>query len=121
MTPLFVALAGSLGAVCRFVVDGHLKAAYSPSFPWATVIINVSGSLILGVVTGLALRHHISFVAAVVGVGFCGGYTTFSTASFETARLLERKKYTAALKNALGGLVAACLAAGIGMAAGTLL
>ncbi len=84
-------LAGGVGAVCRFVVDGEIKARVGDRFPWGTLIINVSGSFALGVLTGLALNHGApSDVRNVLGVGFCGGYTTFSTASFETVRLAHR-------------------------------
>lgn len=119
MTPIFIALAGSLGATSRFVLDGHLKARFGGAFPWATFIINVTGSFILGIVTGILLKHHnFNDVEAIIGVGFCGGYTTFSTASFETVRLLERREYRRALANAAGGLAATIVAAAIGLVIG---
>ena len=116
----YIALAGSLGAVCRFVLDGHIKTRYKHFFPWATFVINVSGSLILGTVSGILLKHHgFASAEAIIGTGFCGGYTTFTTASFQTVRLLEERRYSAALLgNTLGTLLAACLAAGIGIALG---
>lgn len=119
MTPIFIALAGSLGAMSRFVLDGHIKARYDHTFPWATFIINVTGSFILGVVTGILLKHHnFDDIEAIIGVGFCGGYTTFSTASFETVRLLERREYARAIANAVGGLIATIAAAAIGLVIG---
>lgn len=116
-----IAAAGSLGAMSRFVLDGHIKARYNHSFPWATFIINVTGSLLLGFVTSVLIMHR-SFAnaEAVVGIGFCGGYTTFSTASFETVRLLEKRHYSAAMANALGGLVATVVAATCGLYIGRL-
>jgi CrcB protein len=122
MTPVYISFAGSFGAVCRFVFDGHVRAKYDHGFPWATLIINVSGSFILGLVDGALVHHYgLKSVGAIIGVGFCGGYTTFSTASFETVRLLERQHYLAAFGNAIGGLGATVAAAAIGLFIGLLL
>ncbi len=122
MTPVLVSLAGSLGAASRFVLDGHIRAKYNHSFPWATFIINVTGSFLLGLLSGLLLKYKgLASIDAIVGIGFCGGYTTFSTASFETVRLLERRKYTAAIGNAFGGLLVTVAATALGIVAGQLL
>lgn len=122
MTPIFVALAGSLGAATRFVVDGHIKARFDHTFPWATLTVNVTGSLLLGFMAGILLRHHnLTESEAIIGIGFCGGYTTFSTASFETVRLLEQRSYGAALGNAVGTLIMTAAAAAIGIIVGRLL
>jgi fluoride exporter len=111
---VWVALAGGLGAVSRFVVDGLVRTRVSAAFPVGTVLINVSGSFVLGLVTGLVLaRAAPDTVRLVVGTGFCGGYTTFSTASFETVRLVEKDRVGLALLNAVGTLVVTvCVAAG---------
>jgi len=115
VTPILISLAGSFGATSRFVLDGHLRNKYRHDFPWATIIINVSGSLFLGIVTGALLKHRgFSNIETVIGTGFCGGYTTFSTASFETVRLFEQRRYVAALSQALGSLVMAVIAAAAG-------
>ncbi len=119
MTAVFVSLAGSLGAVSRFVLDGHIRSKHNHSFPWATLVINISGSFILGLVSGILLKHHnFKQTEAIIGVGFCGGYTTFSTASFETVRLLEKQHYKMAVANALGGLIATIIAAALGLLVG---
>jgi CrcB protein len=119
MTAIWVALAGSIGAMSRFVLDGHIKARRNHTFPWATLVINVTGSLILGFVSGVLLRHKgFAGIETIIGVGFCGGYTTFSTASFETVRLLERRDYKRAVGSAVGGLLAAVLAAASGVLIG---
>ena len=97
MMPIWIAAAGGVGAVGRFVADGLLRAVLGRTFPWATVVINVSGSFLLGFLTGIALRHPAGAdVKLILGTGFCGGYTTFSTASFETARLVEEHRARAA-------------------------
>lgn len=122
MTPLlFTALAvsGGLGAVARFVLDGLLRAHVRSRLPWATILINVTGSFALGLVTGLAAGGLLPEPwLLILGVGFLGGYTTFSTASLETVRLLQHRHWTAAALNGLGALVIAVGAAGLGLALG---
>ena len=87
---LGVILAGALGAPLRYLVDSRIQSARRRAFPLGTLVVNVSGSLVLGVVTGLALYHGLPRVPkAVLGAGFCGAYTTFSTHAFETVRLAE--------------------------------
>lgn len=117
---LWVACAGSVGAVARFMLDGAIRHRRSTDFPWATVLINVTGSLLLGLIVGLVLFHGAPReLQLIVGMGFCGGYTTFSTASVETIRLMQRRRYWAGLSNAVGTLVVtvAAAAAGLAMAA----
>ncbi|MFB2598998.1 fluoride efflux transporter CrcB [Herbiconiux sp. P17] len=124
MTPLvFLALsvAGGVGAATRFFVDGAVKSRIRGSFPVGTTIINVSGSLLLGLVTGLALSHLVADDwRLVLGGGFLGGYTTFSTASFETVRLLQNRRWSAALANGVGMMVASVAAALLGLWLGSL-
>ncbi|MFP3396270.1 fluoride efflux transporter CrcB [Brevibacterium sp. SIMBA_078] len=119
MTPLvFVALAaaGGLGASSRMLIDGLIKSRMSTALPWGTIIINVSGSLVLGLLTGLAGANLLPEAwHLVLGTGFLGGYTTFSTASFETVRLLQERRWVAGLVNGLGTLVFATATAAIGM------
>lgn len=116
MTPLvFVALAaaGGLGASSRMLIDGLIKSRMSTALPWGTIVINVSGSLVLGLLTGLAGANLLPEAwHLVLGTGFLGGYTTFSTASFETVRLLQERRWVAGLVNGLGTLV---FATAIGM------
>jgi CrcB protein len=113
--PTLTLLAGASGALARFLLDALIKRRWTSTFPWATVIINVTGSLLLGVLAGLVLFHGQSSTwQTVIGTGFCGGYTTFSTASFETVRLVQQDRRMRALANAAGSLVssvAACAAA----------
>jgi CrcB protein len=116
MIALWVALAGSAGAVTRFVVDGAVRARISSGFPWATIAINTTGSFLLGILTGLALFHSSPHaVTVIVGTGFCGGYTTFSTASVETVHLLRAQRLRAAAANAFGsaGLAISACTAGV--------
>lgn len=120
---LVVALsaAGGLGAVTRLVFDGFLRSRLRVAYPLGTTVINISGSFLLGVVTGLALAHVLTGDwRLIVGTGFLGGYTTFSTASFETVRLAQQGRYAACLANAFGMFVVALLAAALGLWCGSL-
>jgi CrcB protein len=118
---LAVAGAGGLGAVARFVLDGTLRSRFAVNFPFGTTVINVTGSFLLGLVTGLALAHGLPAEwRAVLGTGFLGGYTTFSTASYETVRLALQRRYRAAFFNGFGMMVLALAAAGLGLWLGSL-
>lgn len=117
-----VAGAGGFGAVSRLIVDGVVKSRVTIPYPLGTTVINITGSFLLGLVTGLATAGLLSPEwRAVVGIGFIGGYTTFSTASFETVRLAQEGRYRAAAVNGFGMLVGALLAAGLGLWIGWLL
>ncbi|SIR95566.1 fluoride efflux transporter CrcB [Williamsia sterculiae] len=117
MEILAIVVAGAVGAVARFVVDSRLKARWGQDFPWQTLTINVSGSLLLGVLAGLVLFHGAPGPwQTIVGTGFCGGYTTFSTASFETVRLVQQRRHLLALGYGLSGIVVSTAACGLGLA-----
>ncbi|HEY8999696.1 MAG TPA: fluoride efflux transporter CrcB [Candidatus Saccharimonadales bacterium] len=108
---LLVCLVGGVGAVTRFITDGVVRSKVGRRFPWGTLLINLTGALLLGTVTALSLHHHITANEKVIfGTGFCGGYTTFSTASFETVRLIEEKRFAEALFHSLTNL---CVSVGL--------
>lgn len=112
-----VGLAGAVGAVARFTADRAVEARLGGAFPFGTFVVNVAGSLLLGLAAGLALEHGLDpDIRTVLGAGFCGGLTTWSTASWETVRLAEEGLGRLAVANAVGGLVASLLAAGAGLA-----
>jgi len=116
-----VAVAGGVGAATRFVVDGLVKDRLGSAYPWGTTVINVSGSFALGLLTGLALQAVVAPEwKAVLGTGLLGGYTTFSTASVETVRLLAAGRRGAAVANGLGMLVACVGVASLGLWLGSL-
>ena len=113
-------VAAAIGAVARALVDGWVTGRTRGPFPWGTLVVNLSGSFVLGVITGLALYHGLSGVTrTVLGTGAMGAYTTFSTFSLETVRLAEEGAGGAAARNVavsfLVGLAAA--SAGIGLMA----
>lgn len=112
--------AGAVGAPLRYLLDGAIQDRTRGAFPWGTLGVNASGSLLLGFLTGLALYHGFPDTPKVVlGTGFLGAYTTFSTFTFETVRLAEEGAASEAVRNALGtlGVCAAAAVAGIGVAA----
>lgn len=124
MILLLTCLAGGLGAVTRFVVDAlvnrHLPAT---SLPLGTLVINVTGSFLLGLLTGLAVRHSgsTSALTSIAGTGFCGGYTTFSTASIELVRLWDGAGPSSGVRYAVATLAGSVLAAGVGLLVGGML
>ncbi|PZQ88261.1 MAG: fluoride efflux transporter CrcB [Leifsonia xyli] len=124
MTPLLfltVAVAGGVGAVARFVLDGAIRSRFGARMPWGTLAINLSGSFLLGFVVGLAGAGALAGEWRwALGTGFLGGYTTFSTASFETVRMLQERRYGAGLVNGLAQLVVTTALAGLGLWLGSL-
>lgn len=118
---LLVAVGASVGAVSRYLIDQAVTRAGATSFPAGTWVVNISGSFILGLLTGLASHHGLSAdVVTVVGTGVCGGYTTFSTFSFETIRLTEDGSGLVAVGNVVGSVVAGLAAAALGLGAALL-
>ena len=110
---LAVAVAGGLGAVLRALVIHHVARRRSDPLPLGTMVVNASGSLLLGFLTGLSLYHGFGpHDLDVAGVGLCGGYTTWSTASWETLHLLRDGHRSDALLYTFGGLIL-CLAAAV--------
>ena len=114
MTTLGVLLAGGVGAVLRWLTDLGCAARLGRSLPWGTMAANVLGSLVAGTLAGATLGAHLGPAwTRVLAVGLCGGYTTFSAASFDVARELERRKVGIGLAVLLVPMVLA-VSAGIG-------
>jgi CrcB protein len=114
---IWLSLAGGVGAVTRYVIDVEVRRRWPVPFPLGTLSINISGSLILGILTGLVIAHGATTdLKTIAGTGFCGGYTTFSAASVETIRLAEQRRWVSCLSYAAGSIVLAVLAAAAGLA-----
>jgi len=104
------ALAGGAGAVTRLVVDGLIRGRLGDRLPWGTLIVNIVGSGALGWLLGSGAPAGLTSIA---GTGFLGGFTTFSAASFESARLALERRWAAAVLYGLGTLVLCTAAAEI--------
>ncbi len=87
----YIAAGSALGGVSRYLIGGLVQRAAGPAFPTGTLIVNVTGSFLLGLVIAYAIETPSvsSELRAFLTIGFCGGYTTFSTFSFEATRMLQ--------------------------------
>jgi len=112
-----VALLGGLGAVSRLTVDRAVSRRVGRPFPYGTLVVNISGALLLGFIAGLALPPHQALLA---GTAFVGSYTTFSTWMFETHRLAEERQLWSALGNIVISVVLGLSAALLGQTLGAL-
>jgi CrcB protein len=112
MTVLLVALGAAVGAPLRYLVDRAVQTRHESAFPWGTLGVNILGSLVLGVLTGLPAA---SAVSALLGTGFCGALTTYSTFSYETMRLARSGLRLHALANVVISVLAGLGAAYIGI------
>ena len=119
MTLLLVLIGGAVGAPLRWLTDQAVNARHTSVFPFGTLTVNAAGSLILGLVAGLASIHDVpAWVLTLVGTGFCGALTTFSTFGYETVSLLEDGSVAEAMLNVVLSLAAglAAVLAGWGLA-----
>jgi CrcB protein len=113
-----VAVFGALGAVSRFRVDSAVSSRVASDFPLGTLAVNLSGSFALGILVGAAVSHRVAFL---LGVGFMGGYTTFSTWMVESVRLGEAGNVTLLLRNLWASMLLGLAFAAAGFYLGTLL
>ena len=110
---LLVCLGAAVGAPARYLVDRAVQSRHDSVMPWGTLAVNLTGSLVLGVLAGLAVHREVpDGVLWAVGTGFCGALTTYSTLGYETLRLYESGAWFYAIGN-----VMVSLAAGLGAAA----
>jgi CrcB protein len=115
-----IALAGALGALVRYWLDGVVSRRTGGGFPWGTFVVNVTGSFLLGLIfTILTQRYRVDpWLRSGVTIGFLGAYTTFSTLSLETYRLVEDGAVGLAAVNAVGSLAAGLVALYVGVVLG---
>jgi CrcB protein len=106
-----IGLAGGVGAIARFVIDGAVSSRAASEFPLGTFVVNVSGALILGIVVGSTLHGDAYRIAAT---GALGAYTTFSTWMFESQRLAEDSELQLGTVNVVASLVVGVIAIWIG-------
>ncbi|WP_030914318.1 fluoride efflux transporter CrcB [Streptosporangium amethystogenes] len=107
MNWLPVLIGGAVGAPLRYLTDRAVQARHDTVFPWGTFTVNVVGSLILGVLAGAALSGAVGTgMWSLLGIGFCGALTTYSTFSYETLRLAETGAVFFAVANVVASIVA---------------
>ncbi|MEV6037384.1 fluoride efflux transporter CrcB [Nonomuraea sp. NPDC052116] len=113
MTVLLIVLGAALGAPLRYLADRAVQARHDTVFPWGTLTVNVFGSALLGFLAALPAAGG---VMALLGTGFCGALTTYSTFGYETVRLVEEGARFHAVANAGASVVAGLGAAYCGVA-----
>ena len=116
---LYVALGGAIGSVSRFAISHAIESRAGSTFPWGTLLVNVTGSFLIGLIMRHALdAQSLSHEGRLfLAVGFCGGYTTFSAFSYETIRLLEDGNHRRAIIYVLTSVVFSLLATIAGIVA----
>lgn len=117
MIALVVAAGAAVGAPARYLIDRAVQSRHDTVFPWGTLAVNVLASLVLGVLAGAA-SHTSADTAALIGTGFCGALSTFSTFSYETMRLAQHYDRFYAITNAAISVIAGLGAAALGWTVG---
>ncbi|GAA2800039.1 fluoride efflux transporter CrcB [Streptomyces showdoensis] len=112
MNWLLVVLGAAVGAPLRYLTDRAVQARHDSVFPWGTFAVNVVGSLVLGLLTGVASTR----AGLLLGTGLCGALTTYSTFSYETLKLYESGARAYAVANVLGSIAAGLGAVWLGVA-----
>ena len=116
MTVLLVLVGGAAGASARYLTDVGVQRVRGTEFPWGTWTVNVLGAFVLGLVTVAGS----SWLLTLVGTGFCGAFTTFSTFGYETVRLREEGRTGLAASNIAASVAAGLAAGALGWWLGTL-
>jgi CrcB protein len=120
MIALMVALGAAVGAPARYLTDRAVQSGHDTLFPWGTLTVNVVASLLLGGLVGAGAQVSPTTMA-LVGTGFCGALSTFSTFGYETLRLAQERARFYAVTNVAISLVAGLGAAALGWSVGAAL
>jgi fluoride exporter len=118
VTALLVAAGAAAGAPLRYLTDLWLRARFGPAFPYGTLLVNVAGSFVLGLTVGLTVSTP---TFALLGTGFCGALTTYSTFGLDTIRLLATRATRRAVLNVVANTAASLATATVGLVTGALL
>jgi|SRR6185436_7123013 CrcB protein len=125
MTYLWVALGGGLGSLARFWISGLVAERYAHAFPWNTLVVNVTGSFVIGVLAAVAAPESRGAVSPAFRqffmAGICGGYTTFSSFSLQTLDLLRDRQWLYAGGNIVLSVLLCMIAVWLGYVLGTLM
>ena len=123
---LWVAIGGALGSVSRFWLSGFVAERYGETFPWGTIVINVTGSFVIGIIAALAIpegrldSQSRAFATQFLMYGICGGYTTFSSFSLQTLNLLRDRAWVYAGGNVILSVVLCMIAVWLGYLLGSI-
>ena len=123
---LWVALGGALGSVSRYWLSGLVAARFGETFPFGTLVINVTGSFLIGIFAALALPEgrmdssSRAFATQFLMIGICGGYTTFSSFSLQTLNLLRDREWLYAGGNVLLSVILCMVAVWLGWLLGSI-
>jgi len=122
---LWVAIGGALGSVSRFWLSGFVAERYGETFPWGTIVINITGSFVIGIIAALAIpegrldSQSRAFATQFLMYGICGGYTTFSSFSLQTLNLLRDREWLYAGGNVILSVVLCMIAVWFGYLLGS--
>ena len=125
ITYLWIALGGALGSVGRYWLSGLVANRFGETFPWGTLVINVTGSFVIGIIGALASpegrmdSQSRAFATQFLMIGVCGGYTTFSSFSWQTLRLLQDREWLYAGGNVILSVILCMIAVWLGYALGS--
>lgn len=120
MTVVLVGIGGFFGAVARYLVDGWVAERTGATFPWGTLVVNLSGAFLLGLLFSLTVERG-ALPAAIRGpilIGFIGAYTTFSTLALESWRLIEDGSYLLGVANLVGSVALGIAVVVVGLVLG---
>lgn len=118
MILFLIALGGAIGSLCRYIVGGLVQRSSATGFPVGTMFVNVTGCFLVGILVRALLNVQLSVeLRALLVIGFCGGFTTFSTFSFEAVGLIEGGEYARAATYLVASVVLCLIATLAGMAA----
>lgn len=118
---LYVFLGSGLGGVARFFISRGCRILFGESFPWGTLVVNVSGSFLIGLIAVLISERYMGFahwLHPLLVIGFLGGFTTFSSFSLDTLKLLEIGYITGFVINILCNVILCLLGAWLGLVIG---
>lgn len=125
ITYLWIAIGGALGSVGRFWLSGFVASRIGETVPWGTLVINVTGSFLIGIIGALASpegrmdSQSRAFATQFLMIGICGGYTTFSSFSWQTLRLLQDREWLHAGGNVILSVTLCMIAVWLGYALGS--
>jgi CrcB protein len=119
-TLIGIGVAGALGALARYGLEGFVSRRTAGAFPWGTFVVNISGAFVLGLVFTLATERWAlaSWLRSTATIGFLGAYTTFSTLMYESYRLAALREAGLAALNILGSVGAGLIAVYLGIVLG---